>query len=69
MLENQKQFLTLTEKKTGKGLMAKEGTGHDAMMMDVDTCVEAVRWVLERTQEGAVPQPLIRASSNPVAPA
>jgi hypothetical protein len=50
VLQNQKQFLTLTEPENGRLVMAKEGTGHDVMMMDVDACVEGVRWVLESNE-------------------
>ena len=51
VLENQKQFLSLTEPENGRSVMAKEETGHDVMMMDVDACVEGVRWVLAKWKE------------------
>jgi hypothetical protein len=52
MLVNQSQFLRLTERENGKAMMAREGTGHDVMMLDVDVCVQAVKWVLERVALG-----------------
>ena len=51
VLENQKQFLSLTEPELGRSVMAKEETGHDVMMMDVEACVEGVTWVLGKWEE------------------
>ena len=48
VLANQKQFLLLTEPENQHFIIGKEGTGHNVHMVDVDSCVRAVQWVLTK---------------------
>ena len=48
VLANQKQFLALTVPENQLCITAKPGTGHNVQMMDVESCVKAVKWVLTK---------------------